>query len=328
MLNDTLIVQSAISAFNNAALGTPAFLWWGVLAVPLFMVIYWFAPQIRQRLQWNNDNLTSKSALWISGLTGAWIVLMGGNYAVLRDNASVLSEVIATVVFLAALMISSHTRTCKLPRMRWQQWCFVAIVLTLIGMSDTHVWWGPLLQIGALMLGFALGRVAKANMRPVAGTLLITTVTSVAILMQPEFFRFGQLGQLSATHLIAMLIFGVAVAMTVALTNFRPKHTIKNSIYIKIKWMMRVICALGIALFLLTEAIPVYLGTMCAVMISVILSILHAQTIHKDTAQKIWAIAMGAFGIITVMPAVTAIAILMWTATDKSGFKADLRQLL
>ena len=37
MFESSMIVQSAISAFNNAALAAPAFLWWAILAVPVFM---------------------------------------------------------------------------------------------------------------------------------------------------------------------------------------------------------------------------------------------------------------------------------------------------
>lgn len=328
MLNDTIIVQSAISAFNNAALWAPAFLWWAVLAMPLFIVIYWFAPQICQKLQWNAENIVSKSAVWIAGLTIAWVVFMGGNYAVLRDNLSVLPEVVAVIVFLAALMISSHTKKYPLPKMKWQQWIMVAIVLAVVGMSDMHQWWGPILQIGALITGFALGRVAKAEMRPFAGTILIMTTTTVAMLMQPEFFRFGQLGQLSAAHLVALLVFGFAAAAAIALNNFKAKAAIRNSIFIKIKWLMRVTCVLGAALFLLTEAIPVFLGTVVAVMISGIMSILHASKIHNATAHKMFAIAVGAFGVITVMPAIVAIAILIWTLSPSQEFSADLRQLL
>ena len=40
MLNDIIIVESAVSAFNNAALWMPAFLWWSLLALPLFVVIF------------------------------------------------------------------------------------------------------------------------------------------------------------------------------------------------------------------------------------------------------------------------------------------------
>src|SRR5574344_1113072 len=34
MFDDAIIVQSAVSAFNNAALYAPAFLWWAVLSIP------------------------------------------------------------------------------------------------------------------------------------------------------------------------------------------------------------------------------------------------------------------------------------------------------
>ena len=40
MLNDITVVQSAVSAFNNAALLAPAFLWSALLATPLFVIVY------------------------------------------------------------------------------------------------------------------------------------------------------------------------------------------------------------------------------------------------------------------------------------------------
>ena len=44
MFDETLVVQSAISAFNNAALVAPTFFWVGVLALPLMALAYFYVP--------------------------------------------------------------------------------------------------------------------------------------------------------------------------------------------------------------------------------------------------------------------------------------------
>ena len=43
MFDDSLIVASATSAFNNVAVAAPAFFWNAVLCLPLFFGIYAFA---------------------------------------------------------------------------------------------------------------------------------------------------------------------------------------------------------------------------------------------------------------------------------------------
>ena len=67
MLEDVIVVQSAISAFNNAALLTPAFLWYAILALPLFVVVFACADMLRAYLKWNMGNVVEKSAPWVEG---------------------------------------------------------------------------------------------------------------------------------------------------------------------------------------------------------------------------------------------------------------------
>ena len=111
MLNDIIIVESAISAFNNAALWMPAFLWWSILALPLFVVVYWCRDAIMTRIGWTRNNILECVSMWTAGLTLVWIVLFGGNYGILRDNLSVLPMMTAVIVFLTSLFVSSHLQT-------------------------------------------------------------------------------------------------------------------------------------------------------------------------------------------------------------------------
>jgi hypothetical protein len=312
MLNDMVIVQSAASAFNNSALAAPAFLWWAVLMLPLYVAVYWYGCDFMTRIGWNRSNLLNKLSLWTVVFVFAWIVLFGGNYAVLRDNLSVLPMLTAVIVFLSSLFIFSHLRQRSLPHMGWKQWLFVLAVLIMVGLSDTHAWWGPLLQISALLVGALFGRFAGGAMRPMGGTVLIMMTVVIAILMQPEFFRFGQLGNLTVFHLLAILLFGIVAVATVVVSNISPGNKIQNNIFIKFKWLWRVACLLGCALFMLTEAVPVLLGTLVAFAVMFTMSVLHAKNINNALGDKLFAVSLFLFGVICVMPVISAMGILYW----------------
>ncbi len=328
MLNDFIIVESAISAFNNAALWMPAFLWWTILALPLFVVVYGCADTIMARIGWGRENILKRAMPWVAGLTCAWVVMFGGNYGVLRDDLSVLPMMTATILFLTSLFVSSHLRARAVPKMNWWRWALVVMCAVAVGLSDTHAWWGALLQIGALVLGVLLGRAAHGAMRPFGGIIMIMMMVAIAILMQPEFFRFGQLGNLTAVHLLAMLALGGACMMTIATQNINPRGRIRHGIYIKLKWLMRVVCALGMALFILTEAVPVFIGTMVAIFLSVALSVWHADRVNVMLGDKMFALSLMIFGAITVMPVITAIGILYWANTASVKILAESKRLL
>ena len=336
MFDESLIVQSAVSAFNNAALVGPAFFWWALLAVPLFALVYFCGGAFLQRIGWNKNNIVINASLATVIFTLAWVVLFGGNYAVLRDNATVLPFMIAAIVFIGALFVGSYWRKMNLPVLRnvprKKKWGIIAcwaILLAAIGLSDTHVWWGPILQIGAFVGGILIGRVVRYEMRPVAGTLLIMFATTIAILMQPEFFRFGQLGALTPVHILFLILISIATALTVALRNVNPRGRIKAGMYVKLKWLARIMAVLCMALFVLTESVPVFLGMTGMFFILFALSVWHADSVSDDLAYRIFAITIGLFGIITTLPVLTALGILYWITLpdDNAGWRQLGRML-
>ena len=91
---------------------------------------------------------------------------------------------------------------------------------------------------------------------------------------------------------------------------------------------MRVVCALGIALFILTEAVPGFIGTMVAVFLSFALSVWHANKVNAVLGDKMFAVALMIFGAITVMPVITAIGVLYWANTDTVKIWAETKLLL
>lgn len=327
MLDEMIVVKSAVSAFNNAALAAPAFLWTALLALPLFAVVWMFGRDIANRIGWDTTNLLARVSVWGAGLTLGWIVLFGGNYAVLRDGISVLPMMNAGIVFLTSLFVSSHLH--KNPMLRgWKKNLLFVLLLCLVAFTDVRVWWGPLLQAGAFACGVLLGWYAHAEMRPVSGTVLIVLMVVCAMLMQPEFYRFGQLGNLTVAHLGTMLVLGGAAVACTVLINVNAMGRINNIIYFKLKWLLRVICALGAALFILTEAVPVFIGTLLAFAMMFAISVWHAKNVNLVLCDKLFALLLMLFGVVTIMPAITALGIVYWVNTPLVDFWREIRVLL
>ncbi len=327
MLNDIIIVQTAASAFNNAALAAPAFLWWGILALPLFWITYFCATPIMTRIGWTRENINSRATLLTVILSLAWLIMFGGNWAVLRDGVSLLPWLIATILFVGSIFITSNIKI-PVTTHRGRRALLILLVIIGLGLSGMHAWWGPLLQIGAPIAGIIVGRMARAPMRPIAGTLLIILTITTAIMMQPEFFRFGKLGELTLAHMCAILMVGMFAMATLALNNVTPRGRIHKSAYVKLKWMLRFVAALGVALMFLTESVPVFLGTLAVLLVMFALSVWHANSIAPNLTERMFALTIGTFGIITTMPAITAIAILYWHATASDNTWRDGRTLL
>lgn len=327
MFDDIVVVQSAVSAFNNAALWAPAFLWWGVLALPLFIVVWLCGKTIAERIGWDSDNVLTRSALWTAGLTFGWMVLFGGNYHVLRDAVSVLPMMNAGIIFLTALFVSSYLRGALFVR-GWKKVLMISLLILLVALSDVHVWWGALLQVGALMSGVALGWYSRGKMQPVSGMVLIVLMVVSAILMQPEFYRFGQLDNLTLGHLVAILLLGMVAVACVVLANVKAQGRIHRLVFVKLKWLLRVLCALGVALFVLTEGMPIFLGTLGVLAILFAISVWHSEKNYDALLNKTFAIMLMLFGAITVMPAVTALGILCWVNSPDVDFLREFKALL
>ena len=78
MFDDIVVVQSAVSAFNNAALVGPAFLWWALLALPLFALVYFCGNAFLEKIGWTKSVLTVRISQLVIALTFLWLVLFSG----------------------------------------------------------------------------------------------------------------------------------------------------------------------------------------------------------------------------------------------------------
>lgn len=336
MFENINVVQSAVSAFNNAALAGPAFLWWAILSLPLMALVWFYGNELIEKIGWSRHNLTEKCALYSVAFAVVWVILFGGNYGVLRDWVSVLPYLTAVILFLSSMFITSHTNHTfgfrQLKQMsRARRWATIAIIfsiMAIIGLSDTHTWWAPFMQIGAAIIGYLIGRYAHAKMRPVSGSLLILMTITTAILMQPEFFRFGMLGGLTLFHLAGLLSVGVAATATVALRNVQPRAKISHSAYIKLKWLARFIAALCIVLFVMTESVPMFFATLGVCLVSFALSIYHLERKSDALGNLMFAITLFAFGVITTLPVISALGVLLWKSNPHDNVWREVKFLL
>lgn len=337
MFEESLIVQSAISAFNNAALAAPAFFWWAVLMAPLFFVVYKYGNKILDMIGWQRNTLQLRIIKWTVGLSVVWMVLFGGNYNVLRDAETVLPFVTGVVAFMGMCFFGFMTRDIKLPKWRDMtrrdkiKFLFLcAVLLGIIGLTDTHKWWGPVLQIVAFVGGAWFGRRMKYNLRVVPFVSVFLFLFVTMILMQPEFFRYGQLGNLTILHLVGVLLVGLPIVDMMVLRNTQACGKIYNSAFVKLKWMLRCLVALSGVLFVMTESVPVFVGLTCLAGCLAWLKIVHAHSsdIPEHLADRLLMLSLFCFGVITVMPVVSVLAILGWCAMPHGDFVREVRFLL
>lgn len=339
MFDESLVVASAVSAFNNAAVVAPAFLWNAVLASPLFVAIYVFGRRFLDNAGLRPYVTRARITFWTVVITALWVVFMGGNYAVLRDGVSLLPFVTAAILFVTSILVGINTRAVKLPvwygranvsnrRRWWINLLFFAILMVPVGLSDTLTWWGPILQIGAVMIGLIIGRRSGCQMRTTTWAIGVMLATTIGILMQPELWRFGQLGNLTPAHLLWVLCVGILAAAALALDLVNPRGRIHKSAYVKLKWLMRFVTALCMILFLLTEAVPIFIASVAMAFVLFGMSIWHADSVPDILENRAIAVTIIVFGVLTELVAVTAMGILWYAALRQDTDSSDAGFLL
>ena len=334
MFDSSLIVQSAVSSFNNAALVAPVFFWSALLSLPLFMIIYMFGDKILERFFPTEKLRGVRISLCIEVVIFAWLVLMSGNYAVLRDPLSVLPFLVSGTLFALAMSVAYKIKALNMPTPQfWKKLkrpglvraVMLGALIAVVGFSGLPTWYGFLLQSAAVLAGIIIG--FRLNYR-LPFTEIIMFAISVALLMQPEFFRFGQLGSLTALHLLSIAITGILAVAVVVLKNVNPRGGIYNSAFSKLKLLMRVATGLFLVLFILTESVPVFLGLLVAVAVMFAMSVWHAKSVPENLSDKILALLICSFGVMISLPIITALGVLYLVSLPRGNISGQSKFLL
>lgn len=331
MFNDMLIVTTAISSFNNAALFSPLFLVIGLLMLPLFVMVVVYGRDFVTKLGWNDKNIDNNVSFWTSSTVLLWLMLFGGNYAVIRDGISLLPLLLAVVLLLLMIIVSQkYTMLGYANKIRDKKTklALFGLLLLMAGFSAIHNWYGILLQISAVVCGFIIGSRFKKNIALVPWNIIVFCAVLILVLMQPEYFRFGQLGNLTVVHLLSA-VFVALCGVTALVTKYvHARSKVHQSAYVKLKWFFRILSLLALVLFISTESIPVFIGLMGAVALLEMLSVYHSKNLDSKLSKQAFSLFLIGFGIIIICPVISAIGI-TYAAMTATGIKArDFLSLL
>ncbi|MBR5904502.1 MAG: hypothetical protein IKZ49_03130 [Alphaproteobacteria bacterium] len=331
MFDNLFIVSTAISAFNNNALVGPFFFAVGLLMIPMFLMVYVYGKDFVNKFGWNDKNIDNQSGLWIISSLVLWLFLFGGNYAVIRDGISLLPLILSAVLFGCIMFISQKILQLKynekIQNKKLQFYIFMAILL-MAGFSAFPIWYAILLQISAVLCGMIIGSRMKKNISIIPFTTLICGIMLILVLMQPEYFRFGQFDNLTIVHVLSIIITGFLASVVLSTKYIKPRGRIHESAYIKLKWLCRIVSILGFVLFFMTESVPVFIGLLGALMVSEMLTIFHVKDINSSMYKQAWAYFMICFGIVLICPIISAIGIIYLSFMNKNTNIKDFLRLL
>lgn len=331
MFDDLMVAATAVSSFNNAALLNPFFFVVGLLTVPLFLFVYLYGRDFVSKFGWNNQNAESKTSFWSAVFLIAFIILFGGNYAVIRDGISVLPILLAIILFVLMIVVSNNMVQLKYiekihnKKSKWLVLCLLLLCATCSGMTK---WWGMLLLLSAVVCGTIVGCRLKKDISWIITTSLIYGMMTVLVLMQPEYFRFGQLGHLTVVHLFGILLTGFFVITTVVTKYVKSRGKIRQSAFIKLRWLFRIVSLLALILFISTESVPVFLGLMVSVGFLESLSVYHSKKCSENMFRQSWAWVIMCLGILIMCPVISAIGIIYLTFIPNRGKATDYLRLL
>lgn len=330
MFDEILIVDTAVSSFNNAALFNPYFFAVGLLSLPLFYIIYLYGRDILTRLQWNKDTGV-KIGFWSVVSLVLWLLLFGGNYAVIRDGISSLPLMIAIVLFVSMVYITKQSIKLnyldffKTKKSAWGMFLLLFLLAVLSAKPDLY---GILLQTSAIFCGIVVGSRLHKNISDLFISTLVFGITTGLILMQPEYFRFGQLGNLTLLHLAGLILTGF-FAVTVLVSKYiHAKSKIYESAYIKLKWLCRIIAALALVLFGLTESVPVFVGLLFVLGLSETLTVYHSKQISQMIWKRSWALMIICFGVLIMCPIISCLGVLYLSQFNEKFKIKDFIRLL
>ncbi|MDR2268652.1 MAG: hypothetical protein LBD94_00530 [Rickettsiales bacterium] len=335
------IVASAITSFNNAALVEPNFVWTAVLMLPVFIAVWKIAPELLDFFFPGKKSRDYNFAFLAEAMLVVWLIFNHGNWQSIRDGTGFLPYLVSAVLFLLCRDVMA--RLCEMnPKMpvwwrkidrRTRKWIKIGILLSTVAVvaaSAIQEFNFISLQINAVMFGIAAGYFGRKSAAPVNYLMMVMTVLAVGIAMQPEYFRFGQLGRLSFAHLAALAFIVMLGAVIFVFRNFNPSGFIRDNHYRYVKWFMRLGTLLALILFVMTESVPVLLGFCASAAVTSWFAVKHSDR-NTDVfvlSGNLWAMMMFVFGMMTFMPVISIIGILCWKNNNGKLFWQNLLNVM
>ena len=321
MFDSSVIVQSAASSFNNAALASPDFFWGAILCIPVFAAAWVCADKFAKYIKWFPTVIIAAISIWL---------LSHESFAVLRDQ-SMVGFLAAACIFACTAYLTrrflelfqslggapfSDRRQGRLRRSL--PYLAPIAVIAIAGLCGAPSFAGFALQGGAaaigMLAGWLLHKQNRAEYQPNLVAVLLFLAISLGLVMQPEFFRFGKLGELTALHMAFLAAAAAAFAANIALRLAKPAGWLKESVYKKVRILTRLAGFLTALLFILTESPIAFIAFGLTVLAMVFINAKHAKTKLSSETEMSWKISLGLFGVLTGMPVLVCLAIVLWRA--------------
>ncbi|MDR0967968.1 MAG: hypothetical protein LBL75_04070 [Rickettsiales bacterium] len=328
MFDSSLVVQSAISTFNNIALRAPDFFWTAIFCLPIFAVFWVFRNEISARFFPDTKKRTIQITTLILGFIGVWL-LTHENFAALRDGIWIGTSVLTAIcIFVLSVFAGQKLRSFSdYVRVgdKWKNrsdYLIPWVILAVVGLCAMPQWWAVLVQFCAAAAGFYLGRLRKNRGKATISVenliLGLVFILTAGLVMQPEFFRFGWLGNLTIIHLIFItgtMFFATGALM---LRVVRPTGWLKPGYYNKFIMLMRAMMILLFAMFVLTESILMFGIFVVAMMCYMFLVLRHRakSMANKTEAENMWFLAVLLFGVLISMPVIVCAMLLIGRKID------------
>lgn len=325
MIDLNTIVETAMVSFNNSALYMPYFFLVSVLSLPLFYILYQNPNILGKYFKINtfNISLITEISLFL------WLICMSGNFQTIRDF-SYINYFIAVLLFLLTYIVYSKLSKIYVKNVKnyIKHLCFICLI-TLITLIQYDSLINVLLNISAFISGLVVSSYYpikyKSDIKIISIDSFILFCISSLIFIQPEFFRFGWLGNLTILHLSIYLLlyfcFGIALAFFIT----KPQKKLGDNIVKKIKILFRLVFLILSVLFLLTES---FLVLLVFLFVSFLLGLLNLYNNYKNNKflYIIWGFISLIVSIITMLPFISCISLISIKQSnmDKKNIKSLL----
>lgn len=342
MFDDTLIVQSAVSTFNNMALRAPDFFWSAVLALPIFIAAWFFAKPISEKFK-----LSCANACVIAVASIMIWFLARTNYMVLRDSFLGTGTVAAVILFLGFaflarkyyetdIRLSKFMNKFRVRTRRIADGALPVLIAAIAGAAALPDWRASLVQFAAAGFGILVGYLRQRRDNKALDPMLVTGVIILAVVFgmtaQPEFYRFGQMGHLTGVHLLFLTAAAALFAFYFALRFISPRGFLKARVFKRVRLIGLALALLIFVLFALTESELAFAALFVFMLAYFALTVRHIDAKDsgniKNVRDQVWYSVLSLFGVLTAMPLLTAIAIILYKTDARKISKEFVKSLL
>ncbi|MCL2629334.1 MAG: hypothetical protein FWD33_01425 [Alphaproteobacteria bacterium] len=342
------VLGTATSTFNNAALASPWFVQLALIGIPLFAIAWFTYAEVMSRIAPDVKKRPLAIRAWVFFGLALWAAFGMGNFAVARELSTLVEFIVPAILFFAsAFAANAAVKLGAVPQTGLSKLTRVALVAALIvavGFFGARNFYGAFLPISALIAGFLTGfysaryagkTSAQAGYPFVTSSLLMLT-GAACILMQPELFRFGQLGnldllQLAGFALVAVLAPQVAILSVMARVK-RSKGFLNRTAHDRVMWLLRLGVLLCMVLFFITESIVTFGILSLSVVPLALVSGGHQPYSEAKIVMAfvldLWSVLLFVFGLVAGSYALAFLAIILLRCSANKSVMAQAKRLL